>query len=162
MKKTEANLGEKGVFLGKGGKVYGPFQKDEFDQMFADGTLSQYVWMWHWNTKSWKPIEAPPPPPPSGGIEKGMGCEEVQAICFDRFNLVSGKLECVTESGCELVSKVSETGMVFSLKSRAELRLLDQAKGKATISAPVVVANTERRGEFLVFRLMWNEIPRTL
>ena len=65
--KTEKNkddsLMRKGIFLGKEGKTFGPFQPDEYNRMFAEGKLSEYSWIWDSKAEAWKPIEAPPAPP---------------------------------------------------------------------------------------------------
>lgn len=66
---TPSKTGQTGIstethFLGKAGKIHGPFSKREFDQMIAEGKLGQFTWIWDWKERSWKTIELPPPPIP--------------------------------------------------------------------------------------------------
>src|SRR4051812_11438678 len=115
-------MDKKQIFLGKAGKVYGPYRQEEYDQLFASGELSNYTWIWDWNKGAWKTIELPPPAPIS--MAKGTNRDNslpdwsnLQVLCFNRVKVLSGKLKMVTESGCFFVSSDENSGPQFSLKS---------------------------------------------
>src|SRR5690349_16666334 len=97
------------VYLGKAVKVFGPFPHEEFEQMYASGKLADFTWIWDWKAQAWKAIEVPPAPPPTAAnadtlksAPGSMNWKDIQALCFDQSNLVSGKLDWITESGCVL------------------------------------------------------------
>jgi hypothetical protein len=158
------------VFLGKAGKIYGPYSQEEFNQMFAKGKVSDFNWIWDWKQQSWKPIELPPPSPLtldelSHGSSKAntnsVSWTSLKAICFDHFSVASGVLECVTETGCLLKSGHSEGGSKFTLKSNISLNLYDQVSGKS-ITVKVNISDITFNQHCWNYRLKWNEVPALL
>ena len=167
------------VYLGKSGKVFGPFSREEYDQMFADDQLSKYTWLWDWKLNAWKPLDVPPPPPEglslplnaganagaAGGVRSGAEVDwsTIQGILFDRFCIAGGKIQKVTETGCTFVTEdVSEgeaCGPRFPLKSRAEVNLFDASLKKCT-RTPVTIVSVEHQGQAWVYQVRWDEVPR--
>ncbi len=153
------------IFLGKKGKIFGPYTKVEYEQMYASGQLENYTWIWNEEAQSWKTLEMPPAPPPTSTQNSEhsskLNWQQVRALCFDRFTLASGKLECVTENGCELISEDHESGIKFPLDKRIELSLFDGLSQKST-TLSVQIAKVEYRNHSWVYRLKWNGVPQIL
>lgn len=50
------------LFLGRDGKVFGPFGREQIEAMRASGELAQYHWLWD-GSGQWVAANLPPPPP---------------------------------------------------------------------------------------------------
>ncbi len=153
------------IFLGKFGKSYGPFTSEEYDQMHTSGKISDFTWIWESKNQIWKPIELPPHPPgtvfyaDAKGNGKVVNWELIQAVCFDRFSLVSGKIQCPTESGCTLISHQKEDGLKFVIRSVVDLNLYDGASKQSTSThASVIGVNYAAR--LWHYQLRWSSVPK--
>lgn len=154
------------VFLGKDGKVFGPYSLEEYEKMFASGELSKFTWIWDSKLYTWKTLEIPPPPPTmSGDLEnktkptpESINWEMIQAICFDQFNLMSGKLEWITESGCVFISDEFEKAVKFPVQAKAELNLFEENL-KRLICVQVSIADISLQKQRWTYRLRWKEAP---
>lgn len=151
----------KAIYLGKSGKVFGPYSMQEFDQMSVNGKLDDFIWMWNQEQKKWNPIEAAPPAPMlevSGHPEKLMSWDQVKAICYDLNHLVSGTLESITQTGCKLVAPAMSKVPSNFLKNKTHLNLVDKKSGKS-ITLPVqMFRHAYDRGE-CHYWLRWDEVP---
>lgn len=166
-------------FLGKAGKIHGPFSKHEFDQMIAEGKLGQFTWIWDWKERAWKTIELPPPPvpylpntqspvpaSPSSPVPHSLVTPTspspewsiLQAICFNRVALMKGMLSFATETGCTLISPSQKVRSLFPLESGAELNLYDE-KSKKSASVLVEVAGVQFTKEGDTYQLKWKDKP---
>lgn len=155
------------VFLGKAGKIFGPYSAEEYEKMFASGELSKFTWIWDSKLLTWKTIDTPPPPLTiSGSLDNkptpsndSIHWEMIQAICLDQFNLTSGKLEWITESGCVFVSDEIEETAKFPIHGKAELNLYEEAM-KKLICVQVSVVDINLQKQRWTYRLRWKEAPK--
>ncbi len=153
-----------GVYLGKSGKIYGPYERVEFDQLVSDGKLGEYHWIWDTRASQWKPTEPPPPPPVS---EPGAGTgtlhrdwSTVQAVCFDNSHLVGGTLNKITEIGCRLVSNQSGSGTLFPMQSRIKMNLFNTtSEVSSTTSVTVTVHGLRYEDQHWIYDLRWDQLP---
>ena len=144
------------IYLGKSGKMFGPYSQREFEQMAVDGRLDQFVWMWKELEKKWIPIEAPPSLIPTSALSF-----RIQAICYDISQVVQGTLEAITQTGCRLVSPANgEVPKVF-LSKNAHLSLVDEESGE-DCRVPVQLFKHEYRSGMCFYWLRWNEPPALL
>jgi hypothetical protein len=51
------------TYLGKAGKIYGPFTEQEMETMRSNGLIRDFVWIWVADAKTWKCLDIPPPAP---------------------------------------------------------------------------------------------------
>ncbi len=150
------------VFLGRSGRVFGPFTQNELDELSSKGRLSEYHWIWDWKTMAWKSIEAPPPAPTeaqgtsSGGT--GTHWELVEVIGFDSSRLVRGKLKWITETGCTLRSQQKEDGPLFPIHGSIKLNLYDphQLTG---VTVSVKLKDVSYEDNHWNYYTKWNGIP---
>lgn len=152
---------EKKIFLGKSGKIFGPYTQEEFDQMSVDGVLHQFVWMWSDSENKWCPIELPPPPvlPVQTPLRPSVQVSaKISAICFDLSHLLYGELECMTQTGCTFVAP-AHLGLlpVFS-KNRTSLSLLNEASNES-VTLPVYLIHQVVRDGQCRYLLRWDELP---
>ena len=154
------------VFLGKSGKIYGPFTQVELDELSAQGQLSHYFWIWSWKTLRWNPIESPPPRPvelsqkdtvPILGVDWSL----VNAIGFDAGHLIRGKLKWITQSGCTLISEQKEEGPLFPIEGKLRLNLHNPTERRGnTVSVILKKVNFER--SHWNYYLKWKELPELI
>ena len=162
------------IFLGKLGKVFGPYEAAEIESMQASGKIMDFTWIWDGALGEWKTLETPPPSPivevsasesgrkrstssTSGGSDR-PDWSEVEALCHDSSHVVSGLLTQVTETGCELVTADHSASPVFGLKTVAVLNLMNAATGTST-NIPVRMLNVARVNGAWVYRVSWNQVP---
>src|SRR4051812_12460484 len=104
----------KPLFLGRGGRVFGPYRSEEIEALRASGEIRSFSWIWEPARSAWQPLDPPPPPltetESDGPAIRTVGALRHDAIlpldvvCHDRRSAIVGKLRQVTEAGCELVS----------------------------------------------------------
>lgn len=159
-------MSNKQIFLARFGKVHGPLTEHELTALHESGRIQEYTWLWDSRANQWKPIDPPPPPlavnldsaharrpgeaTPSFGLPNGL-----LAIAHDTRSVVSGAIERVTETGCELVCGVSSG---LSSSGRVFLNLLDPKSGKAVNVAGKLFdsAHTPRGW---VYKIRWDQRP---
>ena len=145
------------VFLGKNGKIFGPYQQCDYDQMLSNGSLTQFTWIWDWKGSTWKLLEMPPPPI-SDNSEQQERAIPIQAVCFNMKDIMSGKLELITESGCILVAEKGSERLTFAPQSRVELNLYNiQSKKSVTVEASINTIDYKNRR--WIYCLRWQQVP---
>jgi hypothetical protein len=56
---------KKGIYLGKHGKIYGPFSGEEFEKFHETGKIYEFTWIWDESLNNWKSLDpAPTKKPP--------------------------------------------------------------------------------------------------
>ncbi len=147
----------KKFYLGKKGKSFGPFTTAEIEAMRLSGELEAYSYLWNDSDQSWKTIEAAPPPP---GLTPAPQISEHQyeAICHDTNTIVSGALENVSESGCDLICRDNSDSPRLGVKALLMLNVLDNA-GKKAVNVKASLSEIVRREKTWVYRLRWARLP---
>jgi len=149
--------GNQGIYLAKSGKIYGPFSADELDQMGMDGRLSSFFWIWNHQESKWSPIELPPDCNPmdagpigAGKDEAGGETGEIEAICYDRFKIMQGRIASMTQSGCLLVCSSFNQGAAVFPRHGVFLSLVKGKEKRCKTKAVEVVKQNGRE-----FWLRW-------
>lgn len=154
------SVSEKKIYLGKHGKVHGPFSQPEIEELQNSGEIGNYVFIWDTDVDKWVTLESPPPSPEGKGqSRRDTRWTEYKVVGHDFVNLISGRLEGVTEIGCEFLSEESADYPSFGLKSQIILNLMDP-KTEKSMSVKTRISNVERRGGIWIYRLSWKERPQ--
>ena len=171
------------IFLGKAGKIYGPFERIEKIE-----NIENYTWIWDTENGIWKTLESPPPSPLSGTqIESAalqvvfaipqksrqatptplsrntqkappLNFDSIDAICFDHFNLIHGKISAASDRGCNLISNHKRGEKLFSLRRPVKLSLFDTESLKTQI-IEASLSQAHYQNHTWVYALQWNEAP---
>ena len=167
------------IFLGKSGKITGPFNDDEISKMRSNGTIATYTWLWDTRSPGWNTLDPPPPPPagvdvpiaPLAGIAPLMQLipsvkeipdpVSIEAMCYDFRNVLAGKLCHVSEVGCELVGGDHRPLPVFSSNASVYLNLLDTDGGRG-MSVVALLTDVKRQNGQWHYQLRWSHCPEIL
>ncbi len=173
------------TFLGKSGKIFGPFSDTDVARMRSDGELERFSWIWQATTPGWQAIDPPPPP-----VVEGTGMAELQghsmppmprqapptppqrkslkivsdamdAICHDYRHAVAGRIVRMTDSGCELVANGQGGKPDFQDHAKLYLNLLNAKAGK-TMDVVAMLSGVSRSKEGWTYRLEWESVPEIL
>ncbi len=145
------------TFLGKNGKVFGPYTGTEIDQLRSKGELSQYIWIWDATKTRWNPIEAPPPAPEaSQSLDANWDWNRSEVIGHDHDRLISGKLSQVTQTGCDLISQGGRA--TWARDQKIVLNVYDPV-AKACRRFMTQVFEVVRMRDGWVYRLRWEKSP---
>jgi hypothetical protein len=152
---------EKRIYLGKNGKVFGPYTKSEIQLLDQKGDLEKYSYIWNGEKETWIPIEAPPSHPEAlhqNQDHHGIAWSEIEAIGHNFIHLISGKLDRVTETGCDFLSSEEDESPVLALNSKIVLNMMDPKHGK-TLNVVTTLSHITKKGSFWVYRLQWDHLP---
>ncbi len=144
------------IYLGRSGKISGPFSESEFDELIASGEIENFRWVWEPRTSQWKPIELPPP-----SVVLGKMSPQVSALCSDGKNILSGRISQATETGCDLSIETDSASPRFAEKSRIKLHLLDESSG-AAVHVPAKILSISRSNGQWSYRVRWDRLPEIL
>lgn len=148
------------AYLGKHGKVFGPFPMEKIEQMRLSGELFEYTYLWEEGGGEWKNID-PMPPKPGATSTRRRGdsqLESTDAICHDHNALVAGKLQNVTDSGCELVSPDPSGAPRLALNTPLVLNVMDEKSQKAMNIRAAVYEISHQEGTW-IYHLRWAHRP---
>lgn len=148
------------TYLGKNGKIFGPYTSSELDQLTKSGKLESFSWIWDMKSEVWKPLESPPPSPFAENSlnSSSRSWEKLKVLCRDRFNVLSGQLSHVTQTGCKFISLHGGGEPKLSISGNQVLDLYDPDL-KDCAKVIVQVMGVERSNLSWVYRLKWDEIP---
>ncbi|MCM2278522.1 MAG: hypothetical protein NDJ89_10650 [Oligoflexia bacterium] len=113
-------------------------------------------------TASAAPTRTPAParaPAPATRVSEARSLA-FDVICHDFHQVLSGKLQRVTDTGCELVSE-EENGPQFNRRGTLVLNILDPATGRAT-NAHARLSSVSRVDGKWVCRLQWERCPELI
>lgn len=80
----------------------------------------------------------------------------MKAICHDQRNIISGRIESMTETGCILVSDSTHSDPVFPQKAQVTLNIAsDKRSGESCTLRARLTAVTREDGRWL-YRIRWN------
>ena len=161
-KEQSSTLNE--VFLGKKGKVFGPYTREEFENLHATKKLEDFTYLWNSESESWTPLEAVPPHPHAKaegkikGAKRGLDWNALRAFCHNYIQGVGGRLEGVTETGCDLLVREGHDHPRFAQHVPLLLNLMDVEQGKSW-NIKVTLSQSERRNDEFVYRMRWDKMP---
>jgi len=145
------------TYLGKSGKVHGPFSGEKIAAMRANGELDRYHWIWDEGLSQWKPLELAPPSPYAQPEARGeWDWNRLQALCHDRDQLVDGRIANVTQTGCDVIVPMQEA--LWSVNKSLTLNLYDPVS-RACRKVATELTQVLRQGDRLVLRMRWDAIP---
>jgi hypothetical protein len=84
--------------------------------------------------------------------------ESADAICHDFSSLVSGKLENISDLGCELVSHDHSDAPKLALNSALVLNVLD-GKGEKAMNVRASVYEVSQHDGIWVYHIRWAHRP---
>lgn len=168
---------KKSTYLARFGKVFGPFSDEEIEGFQASGKINEYFWIWNEQSALWKPLDPPPAPlTPSAGAnvyefapegELGPSPKElgfpktsgsVPVVCHNYKAVLSGKLQRMTETGCELLSEHGSFTPTFVNRSTIVMNLLDAGSGKLmNVSGRICAVKRMERG--WSYQIRWEQRP---
>jgi len=175
------------IFLGKHGKIYGPFSSREFERFHDTGKIYEYNWLWEKHSAEWKLLDPAPshPPPrsnaPAKSLEKSIekksksskhvqtkkataGKSEIQAIVHNSQSLISGTLQFWTETGCEILSQASHSSQAIpclAKGSMVNLSLLETQTGRS-MNLQASVSDISYHKNNWIYRIRWKARPALL
>ena len=177
-----------GIFLGRLGKIYGPYSKQEFERFHESGKIYEFTWIWDDTNNGWKSLDpAPSFVPPSleekevhAEIEEDQEHENVlpisagsvsakkipgrritnsgyQALCHNFRYAVSGEVNSMTETSCELKIDL-ESGKTFPKNTNLLLNIYDPKTGK-TVNVKARLIDSVREGNGWLYHMRWDSRP---
>jgi hypothetical protein len=151
--------GKKLIYLGRGGRVHGPFPAEKLDELRLSGEIEKYTYLWDESAHEWRNLDPLPPEPgaPTQTTRKG-GLEAADAICHDHCTLVAGLLENISDLGCELVSRDHADAPRLALNSALVLNVLDK-KGERAVNVRASASEVWRRDGAWIYRIRWAHRP---
>lgn len=153
--------GAKTVFLGKRGKVHGPFSKAEIESMRLTGEIEAYTYLW--DGKYWRNLDPVPPAPTPEAREanterRSVSLEELEALCHDEQSVVSGTLRHLTDGGCEFHSHDESASPRLGVGSALVMNVVHLPTNRVmTIRASL--AEVERQAGAWIYRVRWARRP---
>src|SRR5580765_515134 len=147
---------DRGTYLGKQGKIYGPFDDEEMKRLRDTGEIQSYAYVWKAENDAWEPLELPPPPPKAIGKQSGA-VKALEALCYDSIRaLVSGVLKNVSKNGCELVCKDEADSPSLAMRSLLKMNVLEPKTGKS-VNMKVRVSESSRKDGCWIYHVRWVE-----
>jgi hypothetical protein len=150
---------DKSIYLGRKGSVYGPFTVAELEQMHLNGDIERFTYIWDGESRAWRNID---PLPPTPGVraprEDAPAWSRVEAVVHNFRDIVSGLLENVTDTGCDLISEDPADAPKLALKSSLVVNVIDPAKEKA-MNVKASLSEISRRDGRWIYRLRWVHRP---
>jgi hypothetical protein len=148
------------IFLGKNGKIFGPYHQRDYDQMLSNGSLMNFTWIWDWKASNWQLLEMPP-----ALITEDLNSLErdipIQAVCFNKKHIISGRLDMITENGCILVAENNNDKRSFSAKSSIEVNLYN-LKSKKSVTIDASISSMDYKNRRWIYCIKWDECPNIL
>ncbi len=147
------------VFLGKAGKVCGPFTATKLKRMELSGELREYSWIWE---NGWRPLDAAPQAAPDlDAYRPKMTSKAVRAICFDGRESVSGVLSQVSKVGCHFTVSSQSRLALKKRDSRLMLSLLEELSLQVA-QVEIVFLGAEKEAEGWRCFFGWGAVPEVL
>src|SRR5690606_30412987 len=147
---------KKKIYLGRHGKITGPLSPIEFERLVQSGEVDQYFWIWRSDQREWEPLD--PPPPAILEPQEKIISQSYDVICHRHHTLVSGVLEQVTASSCELLTREDSPSPRLGTQGVVLLNLLDASSGKSVnLQGHVLQATREKEG--WRYQLQWSFSP---
>lgn len=172
------------TYLAKAGKVSGPFDAKQIEDLKRSGDFYAFEWMWDGHSPDWAPVprklQAPPALPevarkithvsaaeaanapvaknPSfHGADIKTSDKTFCAVLFDTRITIGGEVSHAHSRGGKFVSTPTQQ-IPVSKGSSALLDLLDEATDRST-KVKAAVVNVSRMGERWVLDLEWAGMP---
>jgi len=149
------------IYLGRNGQIFGPYSDTEFEKLKSTDEYKTYPWIWNGKTRGWDPTDAPPPPVEiESSITDTMGTD-VQVVCHNFRQALTGRLEQITQIGGQIVANEGSDVPVFKPKASVVMNLLDPKSGKS-VNVKAEIREVHRNGLIWTYVIQWKEIPEIL
>ena len=160
------------IYLGKDGKVSGPFTSGQIEELRQSGELYSYTYIWDKKTSGWKAIEEEvelpdvlPGLPPQGNNDATRvlsSVDSISIICHDHHLLLSGKLLSATQEKCIFESKNSIYELAaFKSGTKVLLNFLNINNGRSE-NLSAIIDQVKRGDEFWQYQVNWDQSPQLL
>lgn len=153
----------KPIFLGKEGKIFGPYNPTEVDAMKQEGVIDSFDWVWNEGQERWIEVAS------AAGRKIIFGSQPVQkaplatsAVIHNGRSFVAGKLDEVTESGARFIAEDAAVIPSFVQGLRVNLDLMDEARGVSSEVAVKVRAVGRNAAGKTNYDLSWEQAPALL
>ncbi len=152
----------KKIYLGKGGKHFGPFDENDLESFRKNGELENYAFIWDPFYRRWDALHAAPAAIPNAqGANAKAQNDRMEAVAHDALHILNGHLEDVSGQGCVLISKASHHRPFFAENARVKVDVLDPRTGKsATLLARL--GKVRRASQGLSYELVWERSAEVL
>jgi hypothetical protein len=150
-------MGAKVIYLGKRGKISGPFTEEDLERLRSSGDIANYTYLWDGTSQAWTNVE-PPPPAPVGASRSSSSKKGWEAICSSGDHIVSGRVENVGPGGCDLIASHSSDSPELTEASHLVVNVLDPAKKRA-MNVKATLSGVYRHEGKWVYRLGWLSAP---
>lgn len=158
-------------YLARSGQTYGPFNEEQIQSMRKSGEFENYTWFWDGKGSDWHAIDPPPPAPTQKESLKekteaktqawtGRLQPDIQAICHNFRNIMSGSLARVTENGCEFISPHA-THPGFGTRNEVLLNLLDTRTGRS-MNVSATIRRVSRAQGSWIYLIDWEKCPELM
>jgi hypothetical protein len=156
---SHSQTDERVIYLGRRGEVAGPFPAAKLDELRLTGQIWNYTYIWDDSSRQWRNLD-PLPPEPGAAVErkKEPSLDIVEAICHDHRSLVAGKIENVSDFGCELVSHDHSDAPRLALNSVLVLNVMNR-KGEKAVNVRASAYEVSHQGGAWVYRIRWAHRP---
>ncbi|MBN22558.1 MAG: hypothetical protein CL678_14845 [Bdellovibrionaceae bacterium] len=155
----------KKYYLGRKGKIFGPYTEAEYENLLASGEIENFRYLWNAKNQDWIPLEPAPAQTPeaydlgskvSHSAKPQVSNPLWQAVCHDLKTAVKGLVGQVTETGCMIYSDSTE-----SLKKGSKILLhLFDPKLQKSIQIRAVLSEVQRQNAGWSYQIRWNESPK--
>lgn len=147
------------IWLGKSGKIFGPYSEKQYEALQTEGRLSDYTWIWDEKKQAWSPLETPPPPPVlKSSSRKGSTPEHWEVVCHNFKDAFSGRITSFHEQGGVILSTHESLMPVLSEKSKIYLNLLETKSGKS-LCVQATLRSVQRTRQGWSYQVEWESAP---
>ncbi len=158
------------IYLGRKGKIFGPYSFQEITEMEKTGQIDNYTWICRDLTRGWEPTSsAPPLPTPvpahtldltSGATPAKVDVSELLALCHDKRIIFSGKIKDVSPKGCCFVQTrpLAASMPLVSEGLKVVLSLLNTQSSQTEAVDAWVEGIAQKSGHWEYY-LNWNQTP---
>ncbi|MGK5086400.1 hypothetical protein WDW86_02485 [Bdellovibrionota bacterium FG-2] len=144
------------IFLGKSGRICGPFTVSRIGKMKESGELGNYSWIWD---RGWKPLDPEPVEKPDLEAHRlSVPATAVRAVCFDGRDCAPGNVSQVSKTGCHFRVDSQSRLTLKKINSRFTLSLLEVASLRVSQVA-VVFLGAEKDVDGWTCFLGWVAMP---
>lgn len=146
------------IFLAHQGKISGPFDQKQLDEMKANGQIQNYFWIWE--GQEWLPAN---PPPPKPVVAPPKNVENLLVICHDLRSVLSGRLVQLTAQGATFVCEgVPDSAKNFKKLGSVSISILNEKSRKTENLKSILESSQVDDDGNWAMKLRWENAPPSL